>query len=134
MRGWRARGESLQLLDERRLELAPDVLVIADDSGAVAMAGVMGGLGTSITADSTEVLLEVAFFAPDAMAGRGRRYGVLTDGGQRFERGVDPQGQARAMERATGLLLQLCGGKAGPVQESVAASHLPARTPGGAAP
>ncbi|MET0282561.1 MAG: phenylalanine--tRNA ligase subunit beta [Steroidobacteraceae bacterium] len=122
-------GEPLTLLDERRIELAPDVLVIADDSGPVALAGVMGGLATSITAGSTDVLLEVAFFAPDAVAGRGRRYGVLTDGGQRFERGVDPQGQARAMERATGLLLQLCGGEAGPVQEAVSAGHLPVRAP-----
>jgi phenylalanyl-tRNA synthetase beta chain len=122
-------GERLKLLDEREIEPAADVLVIADDSGPVAMAGVMGGLSTSITADATDVLLEVAFFAPDHMAGKGRRYGVITDGGQRFERGVDPQGQARAMERATALLLQLCGGKAGPVHEVVSEATLPKRAP-----
>ncbi len=122
-------GESLALLDERTVELADDVLVIADDSGAIGMAGVMGGQGTSITGDVTDVLLEVAFFDPDAMAGRGRRYGLTTDASQRFERGVDPQGQHLAMERATALLLQLCGGTAGPVGEAVSEPHLPRRRP-----
>jgi phenylalanyl-tRNA synthetase beta chain len=122
-------GEQLTLLDGRTVELAGDVLVIADDNGAVGMAGVMGGQGTSIEADATEVLLEVAYFSPDAIAGRGRRHGLATDASQRFERGVDPQIQHRAMERATSLLLELCGGEAGPVAESVDAKHLPQRKP-----
>lgn len=126
---WAHAGERLTLLDEREVELAPDVLVIADDTGPVGMAGVMGGQGTSITNDVTDVLLEVAYFAPDAIAGRARRYGLTTDAGQRFERGVDPQGQQRAMERATALLLQLCGGSAAAVQEAVVEHALPRRQP-----
>src|SRR5690606_30318670 len=122
-------GETLTLLDERTLELTSDILVIADDSGAVGMAGVMGGQGSAITEDATDVLLEVAFFSPDAIAGRGRRYGLTTDASQRFERGVDPQGQKRAMERATALLLEICGGRAGAVQEAVEPSALPRPRP-----
>jgi phenylalanyl-tRNA synthetase beta chain len=122
-------GETLQLLDERTVELAPDVLLIADDSGPIGMAGVMGGHGTSITEGVTDVLLEVAFFAPDAIAGRGRRFGFQTDASQRFERGVDPQGQAAAMQRATALLLSLCGGEAGGVAEVAHAAALPVRPP-----
>src|SRR5690606_4635070 len=83
-------GETLALLDAHNIELASDVLVIADDSGPIGMAGVMGGQGTSITEEVTDVLLEVAFFTPDAIAGRGRRHGLTTDASQRFERGVDP--------------------------------------------
>ena len=75
------------------------------------------------------MLLEVAFFAPQAIIGRARRHGLQTDASQRFERGVDPQGQGDAMERATAMLLQLCGGVAGPVQEIVDEKSLPARTP-----
>jgi phenylalanyl-tRNA synthetase beta chain len=122
-------GETLQLLDERRLDLQSDVLVIADDTGPIGMAGVMGGLGTAVTTDIRDVLLEVAYFAPDAIAGRARRYGLQTDASQRFERGVDFSAQAAAMTRATELLLTLCGGVAGPVQEVVHAPALPPRPP-----
>jgi phenylalanyl-tRNA synthetase beta chain len=121
--------ERIQLLDERVIELAPDVLLIADDNGAIGMAGIMGGQGVSITPEVTEVLLEVAFFTPDVIAGRARRYNLQTDASQRFERGVDPSGQAAAMERATALLLQLCGGAAAAVQEIVAPAALPERKP-----
>jgi phenylalanyl-tRNA synthetase beta chain len=126
---WAMAGEKLTLLDERAIELQPDVLVIADDSGAVGLAGVMGGQGTAISPAATEVLLEVAFFSPDAIAGRARRYGLVTDASQRFERGVDPQGQHAAMARASALILELCGGKAGPVREAVGESQLPRRPP-----
>jgi phenylalanyl-tRNA synthetase beta chain len=111
-------GESLELLDGRTIELQPDVLVIADSQRAIGLAGVMGGNGTAISETATEVLLEVAYFTPDAIAGRGRRYGLQTDASQRFERGVDPQGQGAAIERATQLLIDLCGGNAGPVTHS----------------
>jgi phenylalanyl-tRNA synthetase beta chain len=122
-------GEPLELLDGRQLQLASDVLVIADDEKAIGLAGIMGGNGTAITDDVTEVLLEVAFFAPDAIAGRARRHGLQTDASQRFERGVDPEGQRRAMERATQLLLAICGGQAGPVHEAVEVAALPVRPP-----
>ena len=122
-------GERLQLLDERVVDLTPDVLLIADDTGPIGMAGVMGGQATSIAPDVTDVLLEVAYFAPQAISGRARRYGLQTDASQRFERGVDPQGQGTALDRATALLLQLCGGSAGPTAEIASAESLPTRTP-----
>jgi phenylalanyl-tRNA synthetase beta chain len=122
-------GEPLELLDGRQLELGDDVLVIADAERAIGLAGIMGGNGTAITEDVTDVLLEVAYFAPDAIAGRARRHGLQTDASQRFERGVDPEGQRHAMERATALLLELCGGQAGPVGEAVEPASLPPRPP-----
>jgi phenylalanyl-tRNA synthetase beta chain len=111
-------GEAVTLLVGKPITLTPDVLVIADARGAVAMAGVMGGLDSAISDGTSDVLLEVACFTPDAIAGRGRRYGLVTDASQRFERGVDPNLQLRAMERATQLLLECAGGSAGPVQIS----------------
>ena len=108
-------GETCELLDGRTVELGADVLAIADEAGAVAMAGVMGGLRTSVTPQTRRVLFEVAWFAPRAIAGRGRRYGLVTDASQRFERGVDPHIGARAIERASQLLLQIAGGRAGTV-------------------
>lgn len=108
--------EPATLLDGKTIALAPDVLVIADSSQVLGMAGVMGGLGSAISDATTDVLLEVASFEPDAIAGRGRRYGLVTDASQRFERGVDPNLQERAMQRATGLLVSVAGGAAGPMQ------------------
>ncbi|HXC60163.1 MAG TPA: phenylalanine--tRNA ligase subunit beta [Steroidobacteraceae bacterium] len=122
-------GEELTLLDERKIKLSGDELLIADDNGAIGLAGVMGGEGTSITADVTDVLLEVAFFSPDAIAGRARRHGLTTDASQRFERGVDPQLQAGAMARATSLLVSLCGGVPAAVHEVRNAVSLPVRVP-----
>jgi phenylalanyl-tRNA synthetase beta chain len=89
----------------------------------------MGGHGSGITPETTDVLLEVAYFSPDALAGRARRYGLQTDASQRFERGVDPNLQAGAMARATSLLLTLCGGAAAPVQEVRNTGALPVRKP-----
>jgi phenylalanyl-tRNA synthetase beta chain len=122
-------GEKLQLLDERTVELTPDMLLIADDSGPIGMAGVMGGQGTGVTPETTDALLEVAYFTPGAIAGRGRRLGIQTDASQRFERGVDPHGQAAAMHRATQLLLSLCGGEATAIAEACNAAAIPARAP-----
>lgn len=109
-------GERLKLLDGRTIDLTPDVLVIADERTLLGMAGVMGGEDSGISAATTDVFLEVAYFDPDAVAGRGRRYGLITDASQRFERGVDPELQERASERATQLLIECAGGQAGPLQ------------------
>jgi phenylalanyl-tRNA synthetase beta chain len=120
-------GEKTTLLDGEEIELTDDVLVIADPSGPVGMAGVMGGLASSCTAGTTDILFEAAFFQPSAVAGRGRRYGLVTDAGQRFERGVDPAHQERAVERATQLLLEIAGGKAGPLHVTQQSDALPKR-------
>jgi len=119
--------EKLLLLNEQTIAIDPDVLVIADDAKALAMAGIMGGEESGITLATTELFLESAFFAPRAIAGRARRYGFGSDASHRFERGVDFGGTRRAIERATQLILDICGGAAGPVVE--AKSELPARTP-----
>jgi len=112
-------GEKLVLLDGKEIALNSDVLVIADDEKALAMAGVMGGADSGVGPQTHDVFLECAFFSPLAIAGRARRYGLHTDASHRYERGVDFEIQARAMERATALLLQIAGGQAGPVVESL---------------
>ncbi|SEI10844.1 phenylalanyl-tRNA synthetase beta subunit [Rheinheimera pacifica] len=119
-------GEKLVLLDESEVTLKANTLLIADNSKALAMAGVFGGLHSGVTAQTKDVFLESAFFAPLAIAGKARQYGLHTDASHRYERGVDPQLQHAAMERATALLLQICGGEAGPVVEAVSEQHLPA--------
>jgi phenylalanyl-tRNA synthetase beta chain len=118
-------GESLALLDGQTVELSTDTLVIADHSGPVAMAGIMGGDPTAVSDSTQHIMLEVAFFAPQPMAGKARTYGLHTDSSHRYERGVDFQLQAAAMERATRLLLDIVGGEAGPVHEAVASDALP---------
>ncbi len=120
-------GEQLNLLNGQTAELAPDMLVIADANGPLALAGIMGGLPSSVERFTVDVFLEAAFFAPTAIAGRARRLGLSTDSSHRFERGVDFGATRRAMERATELLLDICGGQAGPITEAVAA--LPQRAP-----
>jgi phenylalanyl-tRNA synthetase beta chain len=107
--------EPLTLLDQSTLELDADTLVIADQSGAIGLAGIMGGASTAVDASTNAIFLESAFFSPMAIQGRARRYGLHTDASIRFERGVDPSGQERAVERATALLLAISGGKAGPI-------------------
>ena len=118
-------GEKVTLLDEREVQLSTDTLVIADDTGPVGLAGIMGGLSTAVEAKTCDIFLESAYFAGHAIAGRARSYGLHTDASQRFERGVDPSGQARAIERATELLLQISGGNAGPTCDVTEASGLP---------
>jgi phenylalanyl-tRNA synthetase beta chain len=108
-------GEKLTLLDENEVELLPNTVVITDDSGAIGMGGIMGGYSTMVTDKTTDVFFEAAFFTPAAMAGVARQYGMHTDASMRFERGVDPTNQARAIERATELLMQISGGEAGPL-------------------
>ena len=120
-------GETLELLNGQTAELGPDMLVVADRSGPVALAGIMGGLPTSVERVTVDVMLEAAFFAPAAIAGRARRLGLSTDSSHRFERGVDFGATRQAMERATQLLLDICGGQAGPITGAVAA--LPGREP-----
>jgi len=120
--------ERLELLDGRTVDLAEDMLVIADDSGALALAGIMGGASSKIGDDSSTVFLESAHFSPRAISGRARRLALHTDASHRFERGVDPELPRIALERATELLVQIAGGQAGPVVEAVAESELPTRS------
>ncbi|MBP6189889.1 MAG: phenylalanine--tRNA ligase subunit beta [Azonexus sp.] len=119
--------EKLLLLNEQTIAIDADVLVIADDAKPLAMAGIMGGEESGITLETSELFLESAFFAPKAIAGRARRYGFGSDASHRFERGVDFGGAKRAIERATQLIIDVCGGAAGPVTEAKA--EMPARKP-----
>ena len=117
--------EQVTLLDGQAVKLHQDTLLITDDSGPIGIAGIMGGLSTSVTDKTTNIFLESAFFAPTAIAGRARTYGMNTDASHRFERGVDWQGQVRAIERATALLIEIAGGEAGPTIETIDADTLP---------
>lgn len=119
-------GEELVLLDGTTAKLQPNTLVIADQTGPLAMAGIFGGQASGVDAETTkDVILEAAFFAPLAIAGRARQYGLHTDSSHRFERGVDFTLQHHAMERATALLLDICGGEAGEICEVVSEQYLP---------
>ncbi|MFC5302671.1 phenylalanine--tRNA ligase subunit beta [Azospira restricta] len=120
-------GEKLLLLNEQTIPVDADVLMIADDEKPLAMAGIMGGEESGITLETTDLFLESAYFAPTAIAGRARRYGFGSDASHRFERGVDFGGTRNAIERATQLILDICGGQAGPLVEAQA--ELPARKP-----
>ena len=118
-------GEKLELLNEQTVSLNKNTLVIADQKSAIAIAGVMGGMKTGTQADSTEVLLESAFFESIAVSGVARSYGLHTESSIRFERGVDFNITHQAMERATELVLDICGGKASAINESIDSSTLP---------
>ena len=120
-------GEPLALLNGETVELTADTLVIADADQAVALAGIMGGASTAVSAATRDILFESAFFAPTHISGKARRYGLHTDASHRFERGVDPELQVRALERATSLLLAISGGEPGPIVEAVIPDQLPAR-------
>jgi phenylalanyl-tRNA synthetase beta chain len=120
-------GEQIALLNGQTVDLQPDMLVIADASGAVALAGIMGGEPTSVTDATTDIFLESAYFSPSAITGKARRLGLSTDSSYRFERGVDFAATRDALDRATQLILDVCGGKAGGVTEQCAS--LPERPP-----
>ncbi len=122
-------GEKLALLNDQEIELSGDELVIADARQPLALAGIMGGRDSAVSDTTEDILLECAFFAPAAIMGKARRYGLHTDSSHRFERGVDPQLQARAMERATRLILEIAGGRPGPVVAAVAPDRLPRKRP-----
>ena len=120
-------GEELLLLNEQTVQPAADTLLIADESRPLALAGIMGGEESGITLDTSDLFLESAFFVPEAIAGRARLYNFSSDASHRFERGVDFALPRRAIERATRLILDLCGGQAGPVVEAVSEADLPQR-------
>lgn len=122
-------GEKLRLLNDQELELHDDVLVIADQSKSLALAGVMGGSDSAVGEATADIFLECAFFSPAAIMGKARRYGLNTDSSHRFERGVDPDMQAWAIERASALILEIAGGEAGPVVDVTSSAHLPKREP-----
>lgn len=120
-------GEILRLLNNTDITLHQDMLVIADDSGPLALAGIMGGEGSAVGDDTTNIFLESAFFAPAVIVGKARRLNFSTDSSYRFERGVDFDNTLQALERASQLVLEICGGQAGPVTEVL--HQLPERKP-----
>ena len=124
---WGRSGERLKLLNEQIVTLEPDVLAITDSSGPIGLAGIMGGDSTKADLNSRHVFLEAAFFFPDAIAGRARRLNFVSDASHRFERGVDFDNNIAGIERATQLILDICGGRPGPVVDTIA--RLPEREP-----
>jgi len=121
------KGESLKLLNEQTVDVDENVLCITDDSGPIGLAGIMGGDSTKADLQTRHVLLESAFFFPQAIAGRSRRYNFTSDAAHRFERGVDFDNNVAGIERATRLILDICGGEAGPTVDTLA--QLPERRP-----
>ncbi|KAB7896101.1 phenylalanine--tRNA ligase subunit beta [Rouxiella sp. S1S-2] len=119
------KDEPLTLLDGTTVKLNDDVLVIADHKKALAMGGIFGGEHSGVNEQTQDVLLECAFFNPLSITGRARRQGLHTDASHRYERGVDSQLQHKAIERATALLLEICGGQAGPIIDATTESALP---------
>ncbi|MUJ19579.1 phenylalanine--tRNA ligase subunit beta [Aliivibrio fischeri] len=117
--------EKLTLLDGNEAKLNDNTLVIADQNKALAIAGIFGGQESGVTSETTDIMLECAFFSPDHIRGRARAYGLHTDSSLRFERGVDSTLQAAAMERATQLLVELCGGEVAPVVAVESEADLP---------
>ncbi len=117
--------ETIKLLDESEIELKSGTVLITDETGPIAMAGVMGGYDSAVTTTSTNIFLESAFFTPESISGEARQYGLHTDSSHRFERGVDPELQSAAIERATALIIALCGGRVGPIVEVLSNADLP---------
>ncbi len=122
-------GEKVTLLDGREVVVDDQVLVIADDSGARALAGIMGGADSGVSNETVDVFFEAAFFDPLVIAGRARRFGLHTDASFRFERGVAPGNQLTAIERATGLLLDIAGGEPGPAEQVTSEAFSTRREP-----
>ena len=120
-------GETLLLLNEQTIEPSPDTALIADERRALALAGIMGGEDSGISDATKDLFLESAFFTPDAVAGKARALGFSSDASYRFERGVDFAATREALERATQLVQEICGGQAGPVTEALDRGHLPKR-------
>jgi len=120
-------GESLKLLNEQMIELQDDMLVIADGKQPVALAGVMGGADSAVDDSTTDIFLESAFFDPGVIVGKSRRIGFSSDSSYRFERGVDFAATKNALDRATQLILDICGGQVGAVTEVI--GELPQRNP-----
>ena len=119
------KDEKIVLLDGQEVTLREDTLVIADEKAPLAIAGVMGGEGSGVSADTKDIFLESAFFAPLALAGKARSYGLHTDSSHRFERGVDATLQEKALERATALVVEIAGGQVGPITHVVSDVDLP---------
>lgn len=119
-------GEAITLLDDQKITLKDNTLVIADALGSIALAGIMGGIDSGVTPQSTTVVLESAYFAPEAIAGRARQYGLHTDASHRFERGVDPLLPPQAIALASELIVKYLGGAVGPVLEAIAPQYIDA--------
>ena len=124
---WGRNGEKVLLLNEQTVEVDPSVVCITDESGVIGLGGIMGGETTKADTTTRNIFLESAFFWPDAIMGRSRRYGFTSDAGHRFERGVDFNNNVDGIERAARLILDICGGEAGPTEDLVA--RLPERKP-----
>ena len=124
---WGKRGETLKLLNGNTITVDEKVGVIADDNAIESLAGIMGGDSTSVTDDTKNIYIEVAFWWPEAVAGRSRRFNFATDAGHRFERGVDPIHTMQHLERITQLVLDICGGQPGPIDDQQ--PNMPVRQP-----
>jgi len=124
---WPNPGEKIVLLNGQEIEPAANMLLIADEARPLALAGVMGGEGSGVTDATQNVFIESAFFQPDAIVGRARTLGFSSDASHRYERGVDFELAQRAMARVSQLIVELCGGQAGPLVEAVSTAHLPKR-------
>ncbi|MDP1606515.1 MAG: phenylalanine--tRNA ligase subunit beta [Rhodocyclaceae bacterium] len=124
-----AAGEQMLLLNEQTVTPSADTALIADEAKSLALAGIMGGEHSGINDATTDLFLESAFFAPAAIAGKARALGFSSDASYRYERGVDFELQRSAIERATQLIIDICGGTPGPVVEALAADQLPQRAP-----
>ncbi len=124
---WGRAGEMLKLLNGNSIEVDGQVGVIADDESVESLAGIMGGDATAVSDDTKNVYVEAAFWWPEAVSGRSRRFNFSTDAGHRFERGVDPASTVEHLERITQLILDICGGEAGPINDQ--APNVPVRKP-----
>ncbi|MFQ5470747.1 MAG: phenylalanine--tRNA ligase subunit beta [Gammaproteobacteria bacterium] len=120
-------SESITLLDGQEITLSHDTLIVADHRRPLALAGIMGGLDSGVEKNTKDLFIESAYFSSDVIAGKARSYGLHTDSSHRFERGVDPELPRKALERATRLLLDIVGGKAGPIVEQYSSTDLPSR-------